>query len=161
MIYIITNQKQFDEVIKKAISNCVSYISDKILECVQDHIQKDTYGELPNKVYNNGTGNPTFEFKNAFKFEGIKSSVNEISNKLFYDWSTMHAPSQSNEYLHGNFNKGEDRRSILAELLNVNGIDGENDWGGKERSAFWDNAIGEIEQKFDLWAREAYNKYLK
>ena len=161
MIYIITNQEQFDKVLKNALIKCVGYLSDKILKCVQDHIQKDTYGKLPNKEYNNGTGMPTFEFKNAFRFEGIKSSVNDISNRLFYDWSTMHAPSQSNKYLHGNFDEGVDRRSILAELLNVDGIDGGNDWGGKERKAFWDNALEEIEQNFDSWAKEAYNKYLK
>jgi hypothetical protein len=155
------NQADFDRILKKAITSCIEHLSDKILECVQDHIQKDTYGSLPNKVYNNGTGNPTFEFKNAFKFEGIKNSVKEISNKLFYDWTTMSTPSQSNKYLHGNFNEGQDRRSILAELLNVNGIDGGNDWGGKERQAFWDNALKDINNKFDGWAREAYNKFMK
>lgn len=163
MTYIITNQKDFDKILNAAITKCIGDISNKILECVQDHIWQDvySYAYYPNVAYDNGSGTPTFEFRDAFRFEGIKKSVDEISNRLFYDWSTMSKPSQSNKYLHGNFNKGEDRRSILADLLNVNGIDGGNDWGGKERNAFWDNALKDINSKFDGWAREAYNKYLK
>jgi len=156
-IYIITNQKQFDEAIKKAILNCVSYISDKILECVQSHIWDDVYryDYFPNRKYEDGTKMPTFQFLNAFKFEEMKIKSDEISAKLFYDWQKMEPPSLNHPFTHGVYGV-EDTRSVLAELLNVTGIS-----GYKKRNAFWDNAIEEIEQKFNLWAREAYNKYLK
>jgi len=156
-IYIITNQKQFDEAIKKAILNCVSYISDKILECVQSHIWDDVYryDYFPNRKYEDGTKMPTLQFLNAFKFEEMKIKSDEISAKLFYDWQKMEPPSLNHPFTHGVYGV-EDTRSVLAELLNVTGIS-----GYKKRNAFWDNAIEEIEQKFNLWAREAYNKYLK
>lgn len=145
------------------MTQCVKEISNKILDCLQEHIWEDmySYAYYPNKVYNNGSGQATFEFMNAFKFEGVKKSVTEISNKLFYDWQSMSRPSSANPWVHGNYYTGQDRRSILAELLNVKGIDGGNDWDGKDRNAFWDNTIKDIDSKFDGWAREVYNKLLK
>jgi len=157
-----SNQKELDVAISKALEKCVNYLSDKMLKCLKDRIWEDTYSKdyYPNKVYVDD-GIPTFEFLNAFEFEGIKTRISEVSNKLFYNWMDMSSPSMGRPYVHGNYEKGEDRRSDLASILNVTGKDGNNDFGGKERAPFWDNTIKEINDNFDKWAREAYNLYLK
>ena len=148
------NQKELDAAIKAALEKCVSYLSDKILDCLQKHIMDDVYNFDQNK---NTWYVPTFDFKNAFKFEGVKSKINEVSNKLFYDWQSM----RLGNWHHGNKDGSVDRRERLAEILNVSGINGDYDFRGKERNQFWDNAIKEIDENFDTWAREAYNLYLK
>ena len=161
---MITNQRQFDEILIKKLSDCVEYLSQKIYECLYQHILDDVYysgGE--NFWYNNGTKEPTWEFLNSFEFEGIKKNINEVTNTLFYNWMSMSSPNQSNPYVHGNYNEGIDRRESLAEILNVYGESpsGTFDLRNKKRNAFWDEALKEVNQNFDKWANEACNKYLK
>ena len=67
----------------------------------------------------------------------------------------MSKPQWFRAYTHGNFYSGEDRRLILAELLNVNGIDSGNDWGGKERKPFFDITIEWIYNNWDTLAKTA------
>lgn len=159
------NQKELDAAINRALKKCVAYLSDKMLDCLKERIWQDTYTRdyYPNTVYVDD-GIPTFEFLNAFEFEGIKSSIKEVSNRLFYNWQDkMSSPSSSRPYVHGNYYKGIDRKEELANILNVSGKDacGSNDFGGKKREPFWDNTIKEINSNFDSWAKEAYNLYLK
>jgi len=159
---MINNQKQFDTILRNQLSKCVLYLSDKILECLKQHITNDVYNfGGSNSWYSDGSGEPTWEFLNAFEFEGVKQNVKEVSNLLFYNWMDMSSPSQSNPYVHGNYGDNIDRRAQLASLLNVKGVDVGNDWGGKERNAFWDETIKEINQEFNKWAKEACDKYLK
>lgn len=161
---MITNQEQFNKALKAALTNCIEYISDKMLQCLQEHIMEDVYYyDTPNTWYNNGSGNPTYEFLNAFEFEGVQQKAKEVSNTLFYNWMEMSSPSSSNKFLHGNYEEGIDRRASLAEILNVNSSSpaGSFDLRDKQRQPYWDNAIEEMNRKFGIWAKEAYNKYLK
>lgn len=161
---MINNQKQFDAVLKAQLSKCVDYLSQKIYDCLYKHIMDDVYNfDGPNSWYNNGTQQPTWEFLNAFNWEGIKEKTNEVSNLLFYNWISMSAPSGENPYVHGNYEDRIDRRQELAEILNVKGSSpaGSFDLRDKKRNAFWDETIKEVNENFDKWSKEACEKYLK
>lgn len=151
---MINNQKQFDDALQIVLKKIVNEICMKTLECLQKHIEDDVYNfdDSPNTWYQ-----PTYEFLNAFKFEGIIAKGNEVSNNLFYDWASMSVGN----WIHGNESGSIDRRENLASILNVSGINGQYDFRGKERNKFWDNAINEIDRLFDKWAKDACNKYLK
>lgn len=150
---MITNQKQLDLELKNAAEKIILELCEKILECVQTHIKNDVYNYDPNK---NTWYTPTFEFLDAFKFEGITSQNGEVSNNLFYDWVSMSVEN----WIHGNQTGSIDRRKDLAEILNVLGKNGNYDFRGKERNMFWNNAIEEINRNFDKWAKQACDKYL-
>lgn len=151
---MINNQKQFDDAIQIALKKIVEEICEKVLSCLRKHIKDDVYDfdPIPNTWYQ-----PTFEFLDAFKFEGIQSKSGEVSNNLFYDWASMSVGN----WIHGNESGSIDRRESLASILNVSGTNGEYDFRGKERNKFWDNAINEIDRFFDKWAKDACSKYLK
>lgn len=160
---MINNQKQFDTMLKERLELIIEYLQIQIEDCIKDHIWTDVYSYdyFPNVKYEDASRHPSFQFLDAFVFEDIKILAKEVSTEMIYDWESMQSPSASHPYTHGNYFEGIDRRKSLASLLNVKGIDSGNDWGGKERNAFWDEAIKEINQKFDKWAKEACNKYLR
>lgn len=149
--------------LQERVKLIIGYLQIQIENCVKAHIWNDVYlyAYYPNKNYENGTTYASLQFLEAFVFEDIKVLAKEISTEMVYDWMSMRSPSEAYPYTHGNYYIKADRREELASLLNVKGTDSGNDWGGKKRNAFWDEAIKEINQKFDKWAKEACEKYLK
>lgn len=155
-------EKIFDPIIKDVINS----ISERAMKLLIQHINTDTYGinkteegkPTINDYYLNGTGTPSYEFRDiAWDKKVLKQGMIDYIGSIIYDGDRMTAPSQSSPYLHGNFNKGEDRRSALADYLNVNGIDIDNDFGGKKRRAFWDNFEKELEEKIGNWFYTEFN----
>ena len=161
---MITNQRQFDIILNGKIAACVLDISKKMYDCLRRHIINDVYYfDGKNRWYNEGSREPTWEFLDAFDFGGVQYEIKAVTNTLFYDWMSMSPPSQSNPYVHGNYYESKDRRESLAKILNVKGNSpsGTFDLRDKKRNAFWDEAIDEIDKNFAVWAKDAFNKYLK
>ena len=46
----------------------------------------------------------------------------------------------------------------LAEILNVDGLDKHNDWGGKKRKPYWDDFIKDLNQNIGGWLYTEFNK---
>lgn len=70
----------------------------------------------------------------------------------------MSPPSSNFPYLHGNANSGEDRRAMLAEILNVSGIAEDGDMHDtKIRQPFWDNFESELKAKLGDWLYTEFN----
>jgi hypothetical protein len=155
--------KNNDELLK-AFSGTIREIVRKVildmLYELQDDIDKYTYGQLPNANYYNKTTYPTFQFLNAFKFDGVKmQKLNEYVSELFYDWQTLDFDAST--LLHGS-PWGGDARENLADILNINGVPGII--GNKIRSSYWDIFItdmfdkGGIEKLFDKYTKSEFGK---
>jgi len=117
--------------------------SKDILNLLQKRIMEDTYlyDTNPRTWYYDKTGKPTYEFLNSFRWKDVSNTVVEVTRELFYNWESM--SYNAAKFKHGSFLSG-DMRKQLADILNVNGIDTPNDWGGRERLAYWDNFLDDL-----------------
>lgn len=143
--------EKMQEVFSDTIKEVVEATSERAKKLLQQHINTDTYGISKtagdvkgiNKVYLDGTGTPSYEFRDKAWDISFKKALSGYLFSLFYDGSKLTAPSSSSPYLHGNAHTGEDRRMELPELLNVSGIALRGDFndklGQKLRDPFWDN----------------------
>jgi len=149
----------------------VEAIMERAKKLLQQHINADTYGIGKNNMgkpsindyYLDGTGTPSYEFRDqAWDVKYIDDAIKGFSFSLVYDALNMTPPSPSSPYFHGNYYGGRDgmrdRRKILAEVLNVNGIDSHNDWGGKKRKPYWDDFLKDLNQNIGGWLYTEFNK---
>ena len=151
------------------IFNCSYILSEIIYEQLKININLYTYGypvALPNvsgkinQFYENvgeeGLGEPSFEFRDE---AWVKTKAEQVSKtivgSIYFDGNKMSPPTWIRPYTHGNFYDGKDRRTQLAKLLNVNGVDSGNDWKGKERKPFFDITIQWIETNWKSLAKNA------
>lgn len=157
-----------DGIMKEIAQNLIKDLSNKMIECLKDHIWNDVYikdhGDPINKIYVGGNGSegsygvPTFEFMNAFRFDNIEKGLNEISTNLVYDYLGMHKHNVSYVDEEGNLRtygvhqtkEGEDLREELFDLLNTNDM-----FGGKERDKYWDNFLNDVEANLDTWIEKS------
>jgi hypothetical protein len=120
----------------------IKSVSADMLNQLKQQIMLDTYSHIPrNRYYYNKTGKPTFEFLHAWDWTAINSTISEITRTLFYDYTKMHFDAKT--YLHGDEFHG-DLREKLAELLNVEGWDEENAFGGAQRHPYWTDYIDKM-----------------
>ena len=155
--------------INQRLKMAVDIIADKIYEQLKINISLYTYGYPEaspnttgpiNQFYENvgdeGLQEPSYEFRDE---AWVKTKAREVSRQIvgsiYFDGNKMSPPTWFRPYTHGNFYSGEDRRMKLAELLNVTGVDSENDWGGKERKPFFDITIEWIETNWQNIAKKA------
>jgi hypothetical protein len=141
----------------KAFSGIIREIVKKVildmLYKLQDDIDEYTYGQLPNIDYYNGSGYPTYQFKDAFIFNDVEQKLNNFVSELYYNWQSM--DYDANTYLHGNPYDG-DLRQQLADILNT-----DSDIN-KPRKPYWDIFItdmfdkGGIEKLFDKYTKSEF-----
>ena len=137
-----------------AISSVLPKIQNQVLEVVQDHILRDTYGasrrgESVNKLYADGSGKPTYEFLDSFLWAKTKKTINGMVANLYHDYTKMINRSPSSSYPYGTHtDSGMDYnfRQGIADALNNSGY-----IYGKNREPFWDNAINEINDNIYKW----------
>jgi hypothetical protein len=156
----IKNNDELLKMFSPILINIVIKVSNDLLQILDDYIIEYTYGQLPNANYYNKTTYPTFQFLNAFKFDGVKmQKLNEYVSELFYDWQTLDFDAST--LLHGS-SWGGDARENLADILNINGIPGII--GNKIRSSYWDIFItdmfdkGGIEKLFDKYTKSEFGR---
>jgi hypothetical protein len=156
----INNSIELSLALKNMAKDAISSVSKELLKNLQNQILIDIYNfdPMPRRWYYNKTGRPTYEFLHAFRWQGIKEALDEISNTLWYDGLSM--GYEPDKYKHGSAKFG-DLREQLAEILNVNGVDAFNNFGGRERRAYWDNFLREFfnDQNLDFLFAMALEKY--
>lgn len=168
----IKTDEDLERVFGEVIEEVVVAMSDRVQKRLRQFISKDVYGlsmnanfamvEI-NKFYLDGAGTPSYEFRDqAWDVKYIDDAIKGFSFSLVYEALNMTPPSSSSPYFHGNYYGGKDgmrdRREILAEVLNVNGIDSHNDWGGKKRKPYWDDFLKDLNQNIGRWLYTEFNK---
>ena len=150
-----TSPSQLNSFLNRKLVKVVDYLTERIQNQLRHNIDKYTYtfDYFPNKKYD-----PSFEFLDSFYRTKARNIADTITGWVIHDSMRMSPPSSRNPYLHGNFNKGIDRRNQLASLLNVSGKDTDNDFGGKERQPFFDITLQWIEDNFDSLVKEAFTR---
>jgi hypothetical protein len=157
----LRNHKQVETELNKVLLEILNVLSKEMLSMLREEIQEATYEAdyFPNKWYEygdgtDGSGMPSFEFKNAFKWkESKKGSFGEIKKELYYAWQEMTVNKATGRH----WDNGKDIRKKLAEYLNVDDV-----FGGKERFAYWDNFINQMDTVFyDLFEEQMTKKGLK
>jgi hypothetical protein len=149
---LIQNQGDLTNLLQGIAEEVINSVADKILAEVRDNIMKYVY-ELggPNHYYMGGTGEPSYQFLNAFKWEQMKKSITSVTRNLFYDWQGMTWDADS--YFHADPERG-DQREQLADALNVEGFDN-GFFGGKLRGSFWNQTIRDLfSGTLDDWFKE-------
>ena len=147
---MIKNDEELLKVFSGTIREIIRRVVLDILYVLQDYIIEYTYGELPNYIYYNKTGYPTYQFLDAFTFSNIKQKLNNFISKLYYDWQTMDYDPDT--LLHGDRESG-DLRQELADILNTD-ID-----LNKPRSPYWDIFIADMFDKHGI--ENLFDKYTK
>ena len=156
----IKNDWDAYSVLSKIMVNVIQKVSEKVADDLYESIQENTYeyGGLPNVDYYKGTGEPTYQFKNAFFFDDIVNNIKEVFSELNYHWEKMDVDLPT--LLHGSPSSG-DMRQRLAEILNV---DDQFFYETKPRLPYWDIFIedefsnGKIKRYFDQYMREEFAK---
>lgn len=164
----ISSYDEFYTIFGAVVEEVIKAVSIRTKNLLREHINLDTYGinktnkgqPVINKSYLNGTGRPSYEFRDKAWDMKIESKMREYLFTLLYNGQNMTPPSENNEYLHGYYREGSviDRRNILAELLNVSGSAPQSDmFVSKHREPFWDNFENELRQKIGGWFYTEFN----
>jgi len=152
----IATVDDFEKLFNKINEEVINAVSLRAVKLLKKHIMDDMYGALPNKRYEDGTGMPTFQFREAFVFKEMVKLMNGVSKTLFYDYESMDRPSSAHPTRHGRYKtkdeSGSDNRQALAEMLNKREI-----VGSKMRNLYWDNFIRELDSNIGNWFYTEYN----
>lgn len=153
----IRSDTELRNLLGNILEDTIEKVSDKVLEMLIEYINKYVYGSnpKPNEIYYNGTRKPTYEFREAFRWDEMKKGLIEISRMLFYDPSKMRHDADT--YLHGS-KVGGDSRANLADILNVSGFT--SSWNWKKSEPYWDNFIDDLfKGELDKMFTEAFKYY--
>jgi hypothetical protein len=142
----INSTSQFKLIYTKLLNNIVDGISKEILEKLKDNINQYTYtyehGDFYNFKYSGKklsnykiftqerTQLPTFEFREAFEINKLKTIIGKVVSQIFYNYQSMSVVPKYGIHYDNEFG---DSRKKLAEWLNIDG-----EFGGKERKPYFD-----------------------
>jgi hypothetical protein len=145
------NQKEIETVLNRILLDVINEVSVLVRKELQEEIKESVYefDYFPNKFYEGGSGNPSFEFEESFRWKETRVSKNEVSKQLFNSWQSMTVDKLTGRHFEG----GKDMRSKMADLLNVDGV-----VGHKERSAYWDNFVSLMDNEIDTFFLDAIKK---
>lgn len=123
-------------------------MSEEIRERLVKHIQLYTYEFDPRGNYRyehgdgktEGSGEPSYEFEQSYRWKGIKVSLGQVSNELYNAWESMTIDRSTGRH----WDNGQDFRKQLADAMNVNGV-----FAHKKRKAYWDLFVEELDKTFD------------
>ena len=121
------------KVLTEILQDVIDSMSDEIKQILQEKIKRyvyefDYYPNYKYEDFSDKSGIPSFEFLNAFRWKGSKKSLGQVSNELFYMWSSMKVDESTGKHY-----EGRDTRKDLVDMLNTTGI-----VGHKQRDAYWD-----------------------
>jgi hypothetical protein len=152
----MTSESQIKKILNDAMLKCLNEVSVEVRKDLQEYIKMDVYEDdyFPNYKYEGGngtfgSGKPSFEFEEAFRWKETTRSTNEVKKRLYYAWENMTIDRHTGRH----FEDGRDTRKELAEMLNVYGI-----VGNKKRSAYWDNFISVSDKVFKVYFESSMKK---
>jgi hypothetical protein len=126
----------------EALVEVINEVSEQVRERLVKHIQLYTYewDYFPNKEYESGSGLPSFEFEQSYRWRGIKKTATEVSNELFNQWQAMTIDKSSGRH----YENGKDMRKQMASMMNVDAT-----VGHKKRRPYWDLFLEETDKTID------------
>jgi len=153
------NEKDIEIALNRVLLEVVKEVGVVMRERLVEYIKESTYRNdyFPNYEYENGdgsagSGEPSYEFEQAWRWKGSVASLKEISDELYYAWENMTIDRFSGRH----WEDGQDTRKKLADMMNVSGI-----VGHKEREPYWDLFIKEMDKTVDsLWKKKLQSKGL-
>lgn len=158
MANIITNQSQLDLLVMSMGDNIVNYITQKFVDTIQDCMDRydiPQQGQMNGKVYV-----PTGQFYNAWRQEASKSIGNYFEGAMLYDYDMVQ--SNPSNFEHGSYysEKGYDVSEFMPDII-FNGLSGDlfGDGFWRDPRNAWDDFVNEVNQNFDVWMQEAFDKY--
>ena len=141
---VIKNDAELTSMLKSKLLLVFDVLEDVIYKKVRESIMKNTYkSHKPNTWYYAGDAEPTWEFYNAWDWEGHKITARQITNKFFFDWESMDADAQL--WKHGSRVKGwpDDVREPFADIMNRDGFSSSLGMS-RYRRPFWDIVMKEL-----------------
>lgn len=162
-------ETNLENAIVPVIEEVVISVSARAKKLLQKHINTDTYGigansnfvmRAINKSYLDGTGTPSYEFRDQAWDTQFQNQTRGYLFSLFFDGSKLSPPSKSSPYQHGNMSgtNNINRTSQMADILNVSGVAPDGDMHDtKIRQPFWDNFEDELRQKIGGWLYTEFN----
>jgi hypothetical protein len=153
------NEKEIESILNKVLLEVVKEVGMVVRERLVEYIKEATYRNdyFPNYVYENGdgsmgSGEPSYEFEQAWRWKGVVYNKKEVSDKLYYAWENMTINRLSGRH----WEDGKDTRKALADMMNVSGI-----VGHKEREPYWNLFIIEMDKTVNLmWKNKLQSKGL-
>jgi hypothetical protein len=156
----LRTKKQVESFMIKTFSEITEKIAKDLRRDLIEYIDSKTYEQdyFPNFKYEDGdgtfgSGQPSFEFEQSFRWKPTKVSPREISKQLYYAWENMTV----DRYTGRHWEDERDTRKDLADMLNVDGI-----VGHKKRLPYWDIFIRQMDLEFDrIFRKEVANRGIK
>lgn len=144
----ITNQKQFDIELNRILEESIHAVTERALFVIHRSIEENVYNYDPNpaSVYKR-----TNQFLDSFGGTLEKVIKNKIYTYINQDLDVMKYESPNSEHSLPYYS--DEDKAKLASELNVDGIAFD-----RERRAYWDIAISEINSQFNLWIRDEFKK---
>lgn len=160
----IKSPREFEKIFNDILENVINDLTKKIEKKLHENIQQYTYDydPEPNQWYRR-----TGEFLESFYRTLAQKTARNIIGTVIHDPMKMSAPIgtgidsdiSQESYQHGNFFKGYDRRKILADLLDVDGINSGADFRGKERKPFFTLTIKWLDDNWFYLIDSSFKKF--
>lgn len=141
----IRNNNQLTDIFQLVATNVISVVGEKMKESLHEYINQMTYevaqSQYPREWYSEGTKQPTYEFREAFKLDEIERNIDGVVAHLFYDWMsmTLGTTGKDGNYIH---TQDGDFRERMAEAFNVDAfVYGDFPTRARQREPYWDTFI--------------------
>lgn len=145
-----------------ALNEIVNEVMPPIQKEISEELDRNILGLIyyldyfPNHYYLDKTGQPSWQFRYAFKWKDEPISNAGVSKILYYDWQSLSYRPEI--FMHGS-PQGGDARENLADILNIEGYDS-GLFGGKLRGAFWKNTMDDLlSGTIENWFKKAFAGY--
>ena len=164
-------EKAMKEQLHKIMENIINDVSEKIFECLKQHIEQDMY-QPRNEVYVPSRGNTaTYEFLNAFDLNSLKNKINSASRNIVYNWEGMHTWRENYTYTNSSGKVvtrevpvhesvwGEDVREALFDILqNRNNRGCMPNRPVSYYKDFWEEFVKDANFNLKLWIENSLRK---
>lgn len=139
----------------RIIPKLVDKLADDFMDILKKRINIDTYGYdengklLKNDYYENGTGIPTYEFRDDAWEKKTRQSIKGFLSEVFYQPENLTPPSEERPFTHGSYGIWGDFRKYLPYVLEGMAQQGSL-FPARERDPFWKNTIDEFKGSFEI-----------
>ena len=158
----IRNANDLNNTLMSILMSVLQEVAGKINDKLKARIDEDVYINR-NNYYLNGTGTPSYEFRESVTTDEMVKGKNEVQIRIFHDKEKM--SFKPDDFMHGSryWKDGTaDIREWLPKIINdgLSGdLFGENKWWQKERPYF-SNTLKELESQglIRKWFKEGLKK---
>jgi hypothetical protein len=128
--------------VEKLATEALEAASEEILEIFKrKYVEKYIYNSHgKNSIYHAGSGKPSYEFRDAWRFTELRKQLNIISTELWYNPGRLEFDMDT--FKHGSlYSTPPDSRASLMDILNKSGYSSSL-WLSVSRSVpYWDKFL--------------------